>query len=370
MSQKADLRAARPASVVTCSDSSPGAGFAHVTTDRAALGRMTGARRSTGRMTRITPLPAEFAARPFRVAEALASGVTPSRLRAGDLLTPTRGVRVARSVTLATPARSAHHQDRLRADLLERAAAVAPALTPDQFFSHGTALALLGAPLPYLRATAWELHVSARRPAGQPRREGVVGHRLQARAPARGTAHGLPIEHPARAWRQAARTWDLDDVIAAADHLVCPRHRIIAPADLRAEIADAGDLRGGFLTRALAEVRVGAETAEETHVRLLLIRAGLPEPSLNHRVQDSLGRFIARLDLAYPGYRVAVEHDGRTHAFDEQQFAKDADRWDAIRDEGWLLVRILSHHLRPDPRRALAKVTDALIARGWRPGVD
>lgn len=298
----------------------------------------------------------------------MARGVTASRLRARDLLLPTRGVRVPRSATIATPV--VNRQERLRADLLARAAAVAPALTPDQFFSHGTALALLGVPLPYLRDQSWELHVSARRPAGQPRRDGIAGHRLQARAPSRGTARGLPIEHPARAWRQAASTWELDDLIAAADHLVCPRHRIVTPAELRAEIVEAGDLRGHLLARALAEVRVGAETAEETHLRLLLGRAGLPEPSLNLDLRDELGRFVARLDLAYTRFRVAVEHDGRTHAFDEQQFAKDADRWDAIRGQGWTHVRILSHHLRPDPRRALAKVTDALVTAGWRPGLD
>lgn len=363
------MNPARPARSVTCVASSPDAESVRVRTDRTRNELTTPGQRSTGWMTRIAPLPPELVTRPFHVGEALARGVTSSRLRARDLLIPTRGVRVSRAAAAAPPPR-AHDQERLRADLLERAAAIAPALTSEQFFSHGTALALLGAPLPYLRGAAWEVHVSARRPAGQPRRDGVVGHRLQARPPSRGTANGLPIEHPARAWRQAAATWDLDDLIAAADHLMCARHRILTLADLHAEIAEAGDLRGHLLARALAEVRIGAETAEETHLRLLLVRAGLPEPVLNIELRDSRGRFVARLDLAYPGYRLAVEHDGRTHAFDEQQFAKDADRWDAIRSEGWTHVRILSHHLRPDPRRALTKVTDALVAAGWRPGLD
>ncbi len=322
-------------------------------------------------MSRAHPLPAALAGRAFHVSEARERGLTASRLRAGDLNAPTRGVRVTASAFESDAGDSetvSERQTRLRAELIDRAERFGPALTDEQFYSHGTGLALIGAPLPFLAADEWELHVSARRPAGQPRRSGVVGHRLQQRDPMRWRARGLPVEHPARAWRQAGEDWNVDDLIAAADFLVCPRNRLIALDDLRREVAEAGDIRGGLLARALADVRVGAETAEETRLRLLTTRAGLPEPELNHRLCDRSGRFLARLDLAYPRYRVAAEHDGRTHAFDEEQFAKDADRWDAIRAEGWQLVRVLSHHMRPDPRVAVARVAAALHDAGWRPG--
>lgn len=303
------------------------------------------------------------------MSEARAAGVPTSRLRASDLVIPTRGVRAPRvespspPVTETASARLA----RLRADLTERVRRIAPALTPHQFFSHDTALALIGAPLPYTTAAAHAIHVSARRPSGQPRRAGVIGHRLQAREPARWHVGGVPIEHPARVWRQAGDGWDLDDVIAAGDFLVHPRRSLLSIDDLRAEVVHAGDV-GGKLRRALAQIRVGAETAEETRLRLTLARAGLPEPALNHNLTDGAGRFVARLDLAYPRHRVAVEHDGRIHAFDEAQFARDADRWDDIRALGWTLVRILSHHLRPDPQAAIDKVAAALWDAGWRPG--
>lgn len=45
-------------------------------------------------MHRATPLPPQLADRPFRVAEALALGVTAKRLRSDDLWAPFRGVRV------------------------------------------------------------------------------------------------------------------------------------------------------------------------------------------------------------------------------------------------------------------------------------
>ena len=74
--------------------------------------------------------------------------------------------------------------------------------------------------------------------------------------------------------------------------------------------------------------------------------------------------------MAYRRYRVGVEHDGRTHAFDETQFARDSDRWDAITSLGWRVVRILSHHLHPDPGVAVRRVADALVDAGWRPGIS
>jgi very-short-patch-repair endonuclease len=64
---------------------------------------------------------------------------------------------------------------------------------------------------------------------------------------------------------------------------------------------------------------------------------------------------------------VAVEYDGRVHAEDAVQFAKDADRWDRIRDQGWQHVRILNHHMRDSGEPAVRKVAEALIRAGWRP---
>ncbi|GAA5203834.1 hypothetical protein [Microbacterium jejuense] len=257
---------------------------------------------------------------------------------------------------------------RLRNDLHRRATEIAPVLLAGQFFSHDTGLSLAGAPLPFTTSDSRSLHVSARRPAAQPERAGVIGHRLQRRAPAPWRAQGLPIEHPARLWRQVAPMWDLDDLIAAGDFLVSPRRGLLSLDDLRYELSDAGDVTGRRLARALDEIRVGAETAEETKLRLHLTRAGLPEPELNWTLRAPDGRFVARLDLAYPKYRVAPEHDGRTHAFDEKQYARDADRWDDIRKQGWEHIRILSHHMRPDPWVAIERVSEALWNAGWRPG--
>lgn len=271
-----------------------------------------------------------------------------------DLRTPYRGVRASS----AAPA-----------GLAERCIEYAPRLAPGQFFSHETALALLGVPTPDLPYQP-EVHVSSHRPAYPPRIAGVHGHRLQTRDAAfRTLASGLPVEHPVRAWRQAGTLWELDDLIAAADHLISGEWPLASVDELREEIEAMGDARHGVLRRALREARVGPRSPKETQLRLLLVRAGFPEPEINWVLRDAHGMRVAELDLAYPRWRVGPEYDGRVHAEDDRQFAKDADRWAAIRALGWDHVRILKHHLRGDGRAAVALVGEALERAGWRPGL-
>ncbi|WP_128216423.1 hypothetical protein [Microbacterium enclense] len=289
----------------------------------------------------------------FSVRDAIAAGRSRFALRRVGVRTPYRGIRSS----AGTPASD---------DLQARAAEYVPRLRIGQFFSHETALALLGAPLPPYPYVPG-IHVSAHRPAREPRVPGIHGHRLQTRSPAvLSTSQGWPVEHPVRAWRQCGTLWRLDDLVAAADFLLTDARPRIEADELATEIARMGDTRGGVLTRALGLSRYGPRSPSETRLRLLLIRHGLPEPEISWVLRDANGVFVAELDLAYPSWKVAAEYDGRVHAEDMRQFARDADRWDAIRECGWQHVRILFHHMRGDGAVAVGKVREALRCAGWR----
>ncbi len=235
-------------------------------------------------------------------------------------------------------------------------------LREGQFFYGETALILLGAPAP----ERWQsvVHVGAYRPAAAPRTRGVVGHRLAPRIAAPWSVFGLRVEHPARALVQASATWAADDIIAAADFLIARRMPLLTLDQLRAEASHA---RRPHLHGLLDQVRDGSESPRETRLRLAIVRAGLPEPKLAWELYTPEGEFVARIDQAYLRYRVAVEYDGRQHADDVAQFERDADRWDAIRAQGWDHVRILRHHLAGDGAVAVEKVRTALLRAGWRP---
>ena len=97
----------------------------------------------------------------------------------------------------------------------------------------------------------------------------------------------------------------------------------------------------------------------ETRLRLLLIRAGLPRPVLQHRLVDGRGFPIARLDLAYVAHRLGVEYDGQHH-FEEPAVRKDLRRQNALRSLGWTLLRFNSDDLLRHPGRLVAEVRAAL----------
>lgn len=290
----------------------------------------------------------------FSVRDAVASGRSRFALRHVGVRAPYSGVRSSG----ASPAVD---------DIEASAAEYVPLLRSGQFFSHKTALGLLGVPLPPFPYVPG-VHVSAHRPGREPRVNGIRGHRLQARDPAVFlTRRGWPVEHPVRAWRQCGTLWRIDDLVAAADFLLTDATPRIEAEELAAEIARMGDARKRILTQALRLSRFGPRSASETRLRLLLTRHALPEPEISWVLRDTTGAFVAELDLAYPSWRVAVEYDGRVHAEDMRQFARDADRWDAIRERGWEHVRILFHHTRGDGSIAARKVRDALTRAGWRP---
>lgn len=250
-------------------------------------------------------------------------------------------------------------------------------MAPEQIFSHLSAAHLLDVPLP--SRLPWdEVHVSVRPPHREPRVSGVVGHRLSGPAPDPIEVDGLAIAAPAQTWCQLGRFLSVDELVVAGDHLVRERGAsgrrkrsrlppLCSIEDLGTALAATRHHGARSLRAALPQIRVGAESPKETELRLAIVRAGLPEPKLNLELRDRLGRFVARLDLAYPEYRAAFEYDGRQHATDIIQFAKDVDRVHAITRLGWSHERFLAHHLHDGADTAVKRVRERLLAAGWRP---
>lgn len=88
---------------------------------------------------------------------------------------------------------------------------------------------------------------------------------------------------------------------------------------------------------ALANPR--AESPMESRLRLQLVRAGLPTPEVQHLVCDEYGFPLARVDLAYPNVRLAIEYDGATH-YTRAQGERDRQRDASLADLGWDTMRL------------------------------
>ena len=100
-----------------------------------------------------------------------------------------------------------------------------------------------------------------------------------------------------------------------------------------------------------------SESPMESRLRVLLVRSGLDGLVPQYVVSDASGRFVARLDLAFPRYRVAVEYDG---AFHWKQRREDDRRRDAVRLLGWTVLVVSAEDYYRHPDDVIARVRTAL----------
>ena len=224
-----------------------------------------------------------------------------------------------------------------------------------QVVSHVTALALHGAPLPSLPA---ELHVSVTFPRTPPRRPGVAGHSLT-RTPAI-LVDGMPVSPPMEAWAQSAAILDRDDLVAVGDHLLSSGRATVIRLG---EITDRwiGRPGGARLRWATARVRPGVRSRPETHLRLLIVKARMPEPEIAPPV-DVAGGLVLHPDLAFVDRKLALEYEGFDHFTDRRTVEVDIERRELLAEVGWRTIRVTAPQLYGDPTRLVARIRRHLAA--------
>ena len=62
-------------------------------------------------------------------------------------------------------------------------------------------------------------------------------------------------------------------------------------------------------------------------------------PTTQYRLCGADGGFVARLDLAWPGEKVALEMDGYRHHSGIRAFRADRERGNRVQAEGWTVLR-------------------------------
>jgi hypothetical protein len=138
-------------------------------------------------------------------------------------------------------------------------------------------------------------------------------------------------------------------------------------ADLAAYIADHRGWRGvRYADATLVHAEPRAESPMESRQRMRLVLAGLPRPVAQYELFDSSGSFIARLDHAFPEWKVSPEYDGDVH---ESSWRADNERQQRIRDECWWHRRYTSLSIQSGWWRMVDEVGAALVTAGWRPAV-
>ncbi|NWL33642.1 endonuclease domain-containing protein [Paenarthrobacter nitroguajacolicus] len=307
---------------------------------------------------RRTNLPDHLTTGSFSLRASDKAGVTRKRTAAKDLVTVSRGVRVP-VLSGATGAAAL----RAYTDLDDASVLVMP-----------SAARLWNVPLPGYVSGDWRIHLARRRGFSFPRRVNVAGHLLTF-LPGETVEHdGVKLTSPARTWLDMASVLKLEDLVAAGDSLVCshgpdfpvPKDALCSIEELREIVGRHPGMRGVRTARAALElIRVGADSAPETHMRLALIDANLPEPELNHVVRNHLGLPVLWPDAAYLEWKVSLQYDGQHHGGAEQHL-RDIERQERSLAYGWLEVRISKHDLEGERPAVVHKVRRALQSRGWK----
>ncbi|WP_040337363.1 hypothetical protein [Candidatus Blastococcus massiliensis] len=186
----------------------------------------------------------------------------------------------------------------------------------------------------------------------------VVGlHTRRAALPATDVRrrHGLLVSSPAATAIRLASVLSPDSAVAAVDQLIATGVVDLETVRRRAAVGHGPGSARGRRVVALADGL--AESPQETRVRLTIGRSRLPPPVAQFRVLHH-GRFVARVDFAWPDRKVALEYDGLWHA-EPGRFARDRRRLNALREAGWSVVFVTAADLR-EPAALLARIARAL----------
>ena len=123
-----------------------------------------------------------------------------------------------------------------------------------------------------------------------------------------------------------------------------------------------GDAHAGYrgvdrLRRAIELVEPATESPMETRLRLLLVKAGLPEPNVQVPLHDRQGLFLGRPDLYYPLQRLAIEYDGSGH---RESLAADNRRQNRLIDAGYRILRFTAGDVLNTPESVVRLVRSSL----------
>lgn len=280
---------------------------------------------------------------PFTRADATAAGLT-SRMLAGPEF---RRIFPAVFVSSAVPDTLVV---RSRAALL-----IAP---PKGSASHATAARLWGATPPADPAIHLSYVGNVRMPP-----DGIKVHRFnEPFAVAR--RHGLPVTSPEQTFVHCAVRMPLLDLVAVGDRFIKRHPNSVTSQGALAAYAGEWSGQGGRRARQAADLlRVGVDSNPESHLRLLMVLAGLPEPAVNVGVGDAAQGPRYRLDLAYREIGLAIEYDGRWHT-DAEQTERDLVRRRELQALGWTFLIVVADELYGDPHGLLLRIRLALAELG------
>lgn len=136
----------------------------------------------------------------------------------------------------------------------------------------------------------------------------------------------------------------------------------MAYAELGRGRAGAAVLRAVLDDRALGATR--PDGLLEPHMARLLRDENLPPAHFQYGVRAGDGRFLARIDFAYPDRLLAIEVDGHEAHATPAALQRDLERQNALVALGWTVLRFTWSDVVRRPRRVAGDVRRMLDRLG------
>ncbi|MFT4165371.1 MAG: type IV toxin-antitoxin system AbiEi family antitoxin domain-containing protein [Microlunatus sp.] len=243
-----------------------------------------------------------------------------------------------------------------------------PQLHPRAALSHGSAAALHQ--LPLFATMVDTVHVTRDRHGGGVIRPTLRVHGSQLRDVDRAVVGGRAVTSLPRTVVDLARTLPYEQAVAVADGGLA----LDVDRAMLAECLDQAKRWHGApqARRVVAFADGRSESVGESYSRIVMQQLDLPMPVLQHEIFDQNGYLIGRCDFAWLERRTVGEFDGKVkygrfrrpeETFEDAVY-REKLREDAIRDQGWQLVRWTWAGLR-EPRLIADRLTRA-FARAHR----
>ncbi|WP_395308269.1 hypothetical protein V4U86_23445 [Mycobacterium sp. AMU20-3851] len=172
----------------------------------------------------------------------------------------------------------------------------------------------------------------------------------------------VPVTTPARTLFDLGRHLPRDEAVARMDALLWRGQ--VEVDDVEPLVARYPGARGvRRLQTALALTDRGAESPQETRIRLLLTDAGMAPTGTQIPVYDVTGRIVAKVDMGWEDLKIAVQYDGRRHQTDRVRYVRDQKVNRALAEQHWIVIRVIIEDSDAD---VVGRVATALVSRGWR----
>lgn len=210
--------------------------------------------------------------------------------------------------------------------------------------SHQSAAVLLG--LPLWGAPLDKVHVTRHPPASSQTAGPLRSHVARLRDDEVTTVAGVQVTDVARTALDLARSLPFEPAVVAVDAAL---HEGMLPRELlERRLFDIAGTRGSRHAARVVRFADGrSASVGESRSRVVLHELGLTPSALQFEVRSPGGGFVALTDFAWEEQRVVGEFDGRVKygrllrpgQHPGEAVFEEKRREDAIRDEGWSVLR-------------------------------